>query len=67
LGGFSRLFWIDAIAVVGLMLLAINSRFLYSKFGFRDFGRAAFIFILVPYVVLTMAAIFNNVLLTFIF
>jgi hypothetical protein len=67
LGGFSRLFWIDIIAVGGLMLLAIISRFLYSKFGFRGFGRAAFVFILAPYVVLTMAAIFNNIVLTFIY
>ncbi|MBN1643310.1 MAG: hypothetical protein JW856_00595 [Dehalococcoidales bacterium] len=67
LGGFSRLFWIDIVAVGGLMLLAVISKFLYSRFGFRGFGRAAFVFILLPYTVLAIAAIFNNILLTFLY
>jgi hypothetical protein len=64
-GGFPTLFFIDAAALISLLLLAFSSRFLYSKFGFRGFGRGAFVFLLVPYVVITMAVIFNNVALTF--
>ena len=65
MGGFSRLFWVDVGAAITLLLLAITVRVLYSKFGFKGFGRTAFVVVLVPYVVVTMAAIFNNVVLTF--
>ncbi len=65
LGGFKGLFWIDIIAVSGLLLLAIAIRFLYSRFGFKGFGRIAFVVVLLPYAVITMAVIFNNIVLTF--
>ena len=65
MGGFSRLFWVDVGVAITLLLLAIIIRVLHSKFGFKGFGRTAFVVVLVPYVVVTMAAIFNNVVLTF--
>jgi hypothetical protein len=65
MGGFPGLFWVDLAAAGVLLLLAITVRFLHIKFGFKGFGRTAFVFILIPYVVVTMAAIFNNIVLTF--
>ena len=64
-GGFSKLFWTDMASVSTLVLLAIIARLLYSKRGFQGFGRAAFVLALVPYVVITMATIYNNIVLTF--
>lgn len=64
-GGFYRLFWVDIAAICTLIFLANSVRFLYAKFGFQGFGRTAFVFVLVPYSVITMAIIFNNVVLTF--
>ena len=65
MGGFTRLFWVDMAAVSTLLLAALAFRFLHSKFGFKGFGRTAFVVVLVPYIVITMAAIFNNIVLTF--
>ena len=65
-GGFTRLFWVDVAAVSTLIILASTAQFLYGKFGFRGFGRTAFVFALIPYAVITMAIIFNNIVLTFI-
>ena len=64
-GGFARLFWIDLAATSTLLLAAITIRFLHSRFGFKGFGRIAFVVMLVPYVVVTMAVVFNNIVLTF--
>ena len=64
-GGFTGLFLVDIAAISALLLIAITARFLYSRFGFKGFGRTAFVVILVPYAVVTMAVIFNNILLTF--
>ena len=64
-GGFMGLLLVDIAAASVLLLTAITLRFLHSKFGFDGYGRTAFVLILVPYVVVTMAAIFNNVALTF--
>lgn len=65
-GGLSTLFLIDLAAVAGLAMLAVSTRLLYTRFGFQGFGRAAFVFVLVPYLVIALAAVFNNVVLTFI-
>ena len=64
-GGFTGLFIADIAAASALLLVAIAIRFLYSRFGFKGFGQAAFVVILVPYVVVTIAAVFNNIVLTF--
>lgn len=53
------------VAVSALLLIAFAVRLLYSKFGFNGFGRTAFVLVLIPYVVVTMAVIFNNIVLTF--
>ena len=66
MGGFVGLLLIDVIAASALLLIALTVRFIYSRFGFRGYGRTAFVVILVPYAVVTMAVIFNNVVLTFI-
>lgn len=65
MGGFTRLFQVDLIAACLLMLAAMIARLLYSRYGFKGFGRTAFVLILAPYVVVTTAAVFNNVVLTF--
>lgn len=66
MGGFSRLFLIDLIAACVLMLLAFGARYIYHRKGFRGYGRTAFVIILIPYIVITIAAVFNNVALTFV-
>ena len=63
--GFRGLFLVDIGAASTLLVLAITIRFLHSKFGFKGFGRTAFVIVLAPYAVVTMAAIFNNIVLTF--
>lgn len=64
-GGFTGLFLVDIAAISTLLLAALAIRFLHFRFGFQGFGRTAFVAMLVPYVVITMAAILNNVALTF--
>ena len=65
MGGFTGLFLVDMAAASALLLTAVTVRFFHSKFGFKGFGRTAFVVVLVPYVVVTIAAVFNNVVLTF--
>ena len=64
-GGFGGLLLADLAVISILLLLAAVIRFLFSRFGFKGFGRAAFVILLVPYLVATMVAVFNNVALTF--
>ena len=66
MGGFGGLFLVDIVAVGTLLLTAVTIRFLYSKFGFKGFGRTALVVLLVPYFVATMSAVFKNIALTFI-
>ena len=65
MGGFTGLFLVDMAAASTLLLAAVTIRFLHFKIGFKGFGRTAFVVVLVPYVVVTMAAVFNNIVLTF--
>jgi len=65
IGGFTGLFLFDMAAISTLLLIAVFIRSLHSKFGFKGFGRTSFVVVLVPYVVITMAAVFNNIVLTF--
>ena len=62
-GGFLLLFVVDIAAVVTLSLVAFIVRYAYSKNGHSGFGRAAFIFLLIPYVVVTVFAVINNIFL----
>ena len=64
-GGFAGLFLADLAAVFAISLVAITLRFILFRFGFRGFGRAAFVFLLVPYAVVAMVAVINNLLLTY--
>jgi len=65
MGGFTGLFLLDIAAVTALLLAAVSIQYLHSKFGFKGFGRAAFVVFLVPYVVITTAVVYNNIALTF--
>jgi hypothetical protein len=64
-GGFFGLLIMDLICVGIIIGLAIGVRAFYKRLGFNGFGRAAFIFLLVPYFVLIMAVVVNNTILTF--
>jgi hypothetical protein len=64
-GGFTRLFLIDAGMIGALILLALGLRALYNRLGFRGFGRTALVFLLIPYFVIIMAVVYNNILLSF--
>jgi hypothetical protein len=64
-GGLGWLFLIDMAAVAALALTAFAARAFCLRFGFDGFGRAAFVALLVPYVVVAAAAVVNNLILTF--
>jgi hypothetical protein len=64
-GGFGKLFLVDAAIVLILISLAIGFRWLYGRLGFGGLGRTAFVFLLVPYFVVTLAVVYNNILLAF--
>ena len=64
-GGFAGLFLADLAAVFAISLAAITLRFILFRFGFKGFGRAAFVFLLLPYAVVAMVAIINNLVLTY--
>ncbi len=63
--GFRGLLLADILAVITVFAVAISARFIYVKSGFAGFGRAAFVVMLTPYVIVTMAVISNNIVLTF--
>ena len=63
--GFRGLLLVDTLAVTTLVMIAIGTRFIYTKFGFKGFGRAAFVLVLAPYLIVTMAVVYNNIVLTF--
>jgi len=65
MGGFDALLMADIAAVVALLLGATATRFFCLKLGFNGFGRAVFVVLLVPYVVVAVAAAVNNTILTF--
>ena len=65
MGGYGMLLLVDIAAVAGLAVTALAMRHLCFRFGFRGFGRAAFVILLVPYAVMAFAAVVNNLVLTF--
>jgi hypothetical protein len=65
-GGFLKLFLVDAGAIGTILFLAIGVRALYRKWGFPGFGRTGFVFLLIPYAVIIMGIVINNIILTFI-
>ena len=64
-GGFSLLIFVDLAAVALLSLIAIGAQRVYTKFGFKNYGRAAFVLFLTPYLLLTGFAVANNIVLAF--
>jgi hypothetical protein len=64
-GGFAFLFLIDLVAAVVFALLAFLVRFLYRRAGLPGYARAAFVFLLVPYIVRTTFVVINNFILGF--
>jgi hypothetical protein len=64
-GGFFFLLLLDIAAAVVLSTLAFVARYVYRKRGLPDYGRAAFVFLLAPYVVITVVAVINNVIMFF--
>ena len=64
-GGFPRLFLADAVMIGTLVCLAVGFRLLYTKLGFRGFGRAAFVLLLTPYFVFITGVVVHNVLVSF--
>ena len=63
-GGFRNLLLMDTLAVALLCLVAIGVRFLYSRFGFTGFARAAYVAVLFPYAVAALLATANNLVRT---
>lgn len=64
-GGFAGLFLADLAAVAAISITAIVARFMFRKFKFDGFGRAAFVFLLIPYVVMALVAVVNNMILAY--
>ena len=64
-GGFAGLFLADLAAVFAISLAAITLRFILFRLGFKGFGRAAFVFLLIPYAVVALVAVINNLVLTY--
>ena len=64
-GGFGFLLLVDMIAALLLSLAAFTARYLYIKHGFAGYGRAAFVFLLTPYIIMAAVAIINNIVLLF--
>ena len=57
MGGFTGLFLVDIAAASALLLAAVTIRFPHSGVGLKGFGRTAFVVALVPYAVVTVAAV----------
>jgi hypothetical protein len=62
-GGFPYLLLLDLAAALFLALAALIARRLYTRRGLPDYGRAAFVFLLMPYIVIATYAVINNVVL----
>ncbi len=63
-GGFPGLFLVDIICIGTLICVAIGARHLYRRLSLNGFARAAFVLPIIPYFVITMGVVFNNVLVT---
>jgi hypothetical protein len=65
MGGFPFLLLVDVLAAVAMSAIAISTRYLYLRSGLSGYARAAFVVLLLPYVVTTAIAVVNNVRLGF--
>jgi hypothetical protein len=64
-GGFAGLFLMDTMAIGTLIGMAIGVKSLYTKLGLKGFGRAAFVFLLIPYFLFVWAVVINNIVVSF--
>jgi hypothetical protein len=62
-GGFPLLLLVDVLAAAVLSLAAWAARYLYTRHGCRDYGRAAFVLLLLPYIAIAGFAVVNNLVL----
>jgi hypothetical protein len=65
MGGFYYLLLIDIVAASILSLLALIVRYFYTKHGYTGYARAAFVIVLAPYIIFTIGAVINNIILQF--
>jgi hypothetical protein len=65
LGGFPELLFVDIAVISSLILLASLARAFYNRSGFPGFARSAFVFIFIPYAIIMLPIIFNNIISTF--
>jgi hypothetical protein len=65
IGGFPILLIVDAAVIGALVLFATGVRALYTRSGFPGFGRTAIVFFFVPYAVIILPVVFNNIINTF--
>jgi hypothetical protein len=63
-GGFPGLFLMDIASVSTLIFMAVGARYLYRRLSLNGFARAASVLPIIPYFVVTMGVVFNNVLVT---
>jgi hypothetical protein len=59
-GGFFKLFLVDTACIGALTSLAFLTRSVCFWLGFRGLGRATFVVLLIPYFVVIMAVVYNN-------
>jgi hypothetical protein len=64
-GGFGKLFFVDVAVIGTFILIALGVSSIYSRLGHQGYRRAAFIFILLPYVVFMFGVVINNTINTF--
>lgn len=62
-GGWGFLLLMDLAAAGALSLIALISRYVYVKKGYAGYGRAAFVFILTPYILFAAIAVINNLVM----
>jgi hypothetical protein len=62
-GGFPFLLLIDLVAAATMSAVAIAVRYGYARSGLHGYGRAAFVFVLLPYAITTTVVVINNVAL----
>jgi len=64
-GGFVKLFFVDVAVIGTFILIARGVSSIYSRLGHQGYRRAAFIFVLLPYVVFMFGVVVNNTINTF--
>ena len=64
-GGFFLLLGVDLMVAGVLSLAAIGIRSFYARIKVQGYGRAAFVFILIPYACFAAFAVANNIILLF--